>query len=117
MKSVTNLIKAAFKSILKNRMRSLLTSLGIIIGVSAVIVMVSIGEGSSYRIKNSINSLGTNLLIAFPGSTSSGGARMGAGSVNRFTFSDTEKLKNEATLLSGVSPVVRSGGQIIGGGT
>ena len=117
MKSINNLIKAAFKSIVKNRMRSLLTSLGIIIGVSAVIVMVSIGEGSSYRIENSINSLGTNLLIAFPGSFSSGGARMGAGSFNRFTFNDVEKLKNEATLLSAVSPVVRSGGQIIGNGT
>lgn len=117
MKSLTNLIKAALKSIMKNRMRSLLTSLGIIIGVSAVIVMVSIGEGSSYQIESSINSLGTNLLIAFPGSTSSGGARMGAGSINRFTFDDTDKLKNEATLLSAVSPVVRSGGQIIGNGT
>ncbi|MDD3732632.1 MAG: ABC transporter permease [candidate division Zixibacteria bacterium] len=115
MKHVWNLIKAAFKSILKNRMRSLLTSLGIIIGVSAVIVMVSIGEGSQARIENEINALGTNLLIIFPGSSSAGGVRMGAGSFNRFTFSDVEKIKNEATLIENVSSVVRSGGQVIGG--
>jgi len=115
MKHTRNLIKAAFKSIFKNRMRSLLTSLGIIIGVSAVIVMVSVGEGSQAQIENNINALGTNLLIVFPGSASSGGARMGAGSFNRFTFDDVEKIKNEATLLEGVSSVVRSGGQVIGG--
>ena len=63
-----NLLKAAFRSLLKNRMRSLLTSLGIIIGVSAVIVMVAVGEGSQAQIEQSINALGTNLLIAFPSS-------------------------------------------------
>lgn len=116
MKNTRNLLKAAFQSISKNRMRSLLTSLGIIIGVSAVIVMVSIGEGSQEQIENNINALGTNLLIAYPGSASSGGARMGAGTRVRFSFADVEKLKKDATLLSAVSPLVMSGGQVIGGG-
>ncbi|MBN2225830.1 MAG: ABC transporter permease [candidate division Zixibacteria bacterium] len=111
-----NIIKAAFKSILKNRMRSLLTSLGIIIGVSAVIVMVAVGRGSQVQIEQSIDALGTNLIVVFPGSSSSGGVRGGAGSFNRFTFDDVEKLKKEATLVSSASPVVRSGGQVIGGG-
>ena len=111
-----NLLKAAFKSILKNGLRSLLTSLGIIIGVGAVIVMVAIGEGSQAQIENQIASLGTNLIIVFPGASRSGGISRGAGSFNRFTFADVEKLQREATLLSAVSPVVRSGGQIIGGG-
>jgi putative ABC transport system permease protein len=115
MISALRLVRAAYKSILKNRMRSLLTSLGIIIGVSAVIVMVAVGEGSRLRIEASINALGTNLLIVFPGSATSGGARMGAGSFNRFTFDDVEMLKKQATLLEYVSPVVRTGGQIIGG--
>jgi len=115
MNLIRNLIKAAFKSLLKNRMRSLLTSLGIIIGVSAVVVMVAIGEGSQARIENEINALGTNLIIVFPGGSRAGGVHQGAGSFNRFTFDDVEKLATEATLLSGVSPVVRSGGQIIGG--
>jgi len=111
-----NLFRAALRSIRKNRMRSLLTSLGIIIGVSAVIVMVAVGEGSSNKIEQNINSLGTNLLIVFPGSSFSGGVRGGAGSFNRFTFDDVEKIANEATLISAVSPVVRSFGQVIGGG-
>jgi len=110
-----NMLKVAFKSILKNRMRSLLTSLGIIIGVSAVIVMVAVGQGSQARIEQGIDALGTNLIVVFPGASRAGGVSRGAGSFNRFTFDDVEKLK-EATLLSGVSPVVRSGGQIIGGG-
>ncbi|MCP4686186.1 MAG: FtsX-like permease family protein [bacterium] len=115
MKLTRNLIKAAFKSLLKNRMRSLLTSLGIIIGVSAVVVMVAIGEGSQAKIEKQINALGTNLIIVFPGGSRSGGVHQGAGSFNRFTFDDVEKLAKEAALIDGVSPVVRSGGQIIGG--
>ncbi|MBD3170225.1 MAG: FtsX-like permease family protein [candidate division Zixibacteria bacterium] len=109
------LIKAALRSLTRNRMRSLLTSLGIIIGVSAVIIMVAVGEGTQVKIESEINSLGTNLLIVFPGAATSGGARMGAGSFNRFTFDDVEDLQRESTLLSGVSPVVRSGAQVIGG--
>lgn len=116
MISVAKLTGAAFRSILKNRMRSLLTSLGIIIGVSAVIIMVAVGEGSQARIENSIDALGTNLLMVFPGSATSGGVRMGMGSFNRFTFDDVEQIREQATLLSGVSSIVRSGGQVIGGG-
>lgn len=116
MFQLKNLIKTAFKSIFKNRMRSLLTSLGIIIGVSAVIVMVAIGEGSQKRIEEGIQSLGTNLIVVFPGASTAGGVSRGAGSFNRFTFSDIEKIEKEATLLKAVSPIVRTGGQVIGGG-
>ena len=115
MLQLKNLLKAALKSIFKNRMRSLLTSLGIIIGVSAVIVMVAVGEGTQARIENEIDALGTNLIIVFPGGSSAGGVHRGAGSFNRFTFDDIEKLEKEATMLSGISPVVRTGAQIIGG--
>jgi putative ABC transport system permease protein len=96
-------------------MRSLLTALGIIIGVSAVVIMVAIGRGSEQQIENEINSLGTNLIIVFPGVATTSGVRQGGGSFTRFTFDDVEKLKKEATLLGGVSPVVRAGGQVIGG--
>jgi putative ABC transport system permease protein len=115
MKIVRNLLKAAFKSLAKNRMRSLLTSLGIIIGVSAVVVMVSIGKGSQKRIQNDINSLGTNLLMVRPGSVSSGGTRLGAGSSPGFTANDIEKLQKELTYVSALSPVVRTSAQVIGG--
>jgi putative ABC transport system permease protein len=111
------LIKVAARSILKNRMRSLLTMLGIIIGVAAVIVMVAIGQGAQARIENEISSLGTNLIIVFPTRSQMGGVRGEAGSFNRLTMKDSDKLKREASLLENVSPVVRSGGQVIGGGT
>ena len=110
-----NLLKLAFKSISKNRMRSLLTSLGIIIGVSAVIVMVAIGAGSQAQIEQNINALGTNLIIIFPSSGSQGGVRFGAGSIRSLTLDDVDKIKKEATLVSAVSGVDRVGAQVIGG--
>ena len=115
MLQLKNLLKAAYKSLLKNRSRSLLTSLGIIIGVSAVIVMVAIGQGTQEVIEEGINSLGTNLIIVFPGFSQSGGVSRGAGSFNRFTFQDVEDIQKQASLVSAVSPVVRTGGQVIGG--
>ena len=109
------ILKVAGKSIVKSRMRSLLTALGIIIGVAAVVVMVAIGDGAQKQVEEQIASLGSNLIIITPGSSNMGGVRGGAGSFNRFTFDDVEKIKNEATLVTGVSPLVRSGGQVIGG--
>lgn len=110
-----NLLKVAIKSILKSRMRSLLTALGIIIGVAAVVVMVAIGDGAQIQVEQQIASLGSNMIVVFPGSITSGGIRMGAGSINRFTMEDVERISSEATLIKAVSPIVRSGGQVIGG--
>ncbi|MGE5411473.1 MAG: ABC transporter permease, partial [Clostridiales bacterium] len=111
----SDFIQVALASILKNKMRSLLTILGIIIGVAAVIVMVAIGEGAQVQIQNQISSLGSNLIIVFPGSTRQGGVSMGMGSNTRLTLDDVDKLTKESTLLAGVSPVIRAGGQVIGG--
>jgi len=110
-----NILKAAVQSIMKNRMRSLLTSLGIIIGVGAVIVMVAIGQGSQVRIKNEIDALGANIIILFPSHSRMGGVSRGAGSYNRFTLDDAKKLQEESILCTAVSPIVSAGGQIIGG--
>ncbi|MBU1098699.1 MAG: multidrug ABC transporter substrate-binding protein [Ignavibacteriae bacterium HGW-Ignavibacteriae-2] len=109
------ILKVAVKSIMKSRMRSLLTALGIIIGVAAVVVMVAVGDGAQLQVENQIASLGSNLIIITPGTSTTGGVRGGAGSFNRFTFDDVDKIKNECLLINGVSPLVRSGGQIIGG--
>ena len=109
------LITAAIKSILKSRMRSLLTALGIIIGVAAVIVMVSIGEGAQRQVETQIASLGSNLIIIYPGASNSGGINRGAGTSNRFTMEDINKITNEATYIKAISPVIRSGGQVVGG--
>jgi len=97
-------------------MRSLLTALGIIIGVSAVIIMVSIGQGASQKIQENISSLGTNLITISPGTAKTSGVSQGSGSFTKLTFRDVDVLKKEATLLQGVSPVVRVSAQIVGGG-
>ena len=110
-----NLLKVAIKSILKSRMRSLLTALGIIIGVAAVVVMVAIGDGAQIQVERQISALGSNLIVIFPGSSTSGGVRLGAGSINRFTMEDVEKIREEATDIKAVTPIVRTGGQVIGG--
>jgi len=116
MLRIQNLLKAAFKSILKNKLRSILTALGIIIGVASVIVMIAIGKGASARIQAQITSLGTDMLMIRPSFSIRGGVSMGAGSFNRLTFDDVEKIKEQATLIKAISPMVRSGGQVIGGG-
>ncbi len=113
---IKNLLKISFKSILKSRMRSLLTTLGIIIGVAAVIIMVSIGSGAQADIEEQISALGSNLIIVFPGVSRSGGVSRGAGSYNRFTLDDVKKIKESAILIKAISPIVRSSGQVIGGG-
>jgi len=109
------LIKVALKAITKNKMRSLLTMLGIIIGVGAVIVMVAIGEGAQASVESQISQLGTNLIIIFPGASKQGMVSMGAGSNSRLTLDDLEKLQKNTTMLSGISPIIRAGVQVIGG--
>ncbi len=101
------LVKLSLRSILRNRMRSLLTTLGIIIGVSSVIIMVAVGEGSQASIRENIAAMGTNLIMVTP--------PRGPGAVNRLTAADAEKIRNEAAHLSAVSGVVRSSTVVVGG--
>ena len=100
------LIKVAAQSILRNKLRMALTMLGIVIGVAAVLVMVAVGQGAQSRIADQIKNLGTNLIVITPGTSTTGGVSQGAGTFNRLSEDDALKLKREATLLSGVSPVV-----------
>jgi putative ABC transport system permease protein len=111
------LIRVAGDSIRKNKMRTLLTMLGIVIGVGAVIIMVAVGQGAQRGIANQINALGTNLLIVTAGSSNQGGVSQGAQAFNRLTVDDAEKLKREGTLFAGVTPVINTRTQVIGGGT
>jgi len=100
---------------MKNRMRSLLTVLGIIIGVGAVIALVSIGQGASASIEKQISGLGSNLLMIFPGERRTGGVSYGAQSHRSITLDDYKRLEQETTLLKGISPMIRAGGQVIAG--
>jgi putative ABC transport system permease protein len=108
------LLKLAWQSILKNKMRTLLTMLGIVIGVGAVIVMIAVGNGAQSQIEASISSLGTNLIVISPGSSAQGGVSQGAGTFNRLTVADAEKLKSEGTTLAAVSPVISTRLVVIG---
>ena len=110
-----NLIKVAGVSILKNKMRTLLTMLGIIIGVGAVIVMIAIGAGAQGQIERQIQNLGTNMLVITPGSSVQGGVSMGGQSITRLTVEDAEALEAQGFLLLAVSPVVTTFTQAIGG--
>jgi putative ABC transport system permease protein len=116
IKLLSNIVKIAIRSIAVNGMRSLLTSIGVIIGVSSVIVLSAIGQGSQTLIENEINNLGTNLLIIFPGSGRTGGVHQGAGTVNRFTMDDVINIRTNSEYCAQVSPVVIANGQIIGNG-
>ena len=111
------LVRVAGDSIRKNKMRTLLTMLGIVIGVGAVIVMVAVGQGAQQSIANQINSLGTNLLIVTAGASNQGGVSQGAQAFNRLTVEDADKLKREGTLFAGVTPVVNTRTQVLAGGT
>ncbi len=112
---VLTLARVATDSIRKNTMRTLLTMLGIVIGVAAVIVMVAIGQGATTRIQEQVKALGTNMLVITAGASTAGGVNQGAGTFNRLTIADAEKLQREATLVSAVSPVIFTRSQVIGG--
>ena len=109
------LIRIALRSIAKNKMRTMLTILGIVIGVAAVIVMVAVGYGASRSIQDKVNRLGTNMIVLTAGSSVAGGVSQGAQAFNRLSIADYEKLARETTLLSAVSPVVLARTQVIGG--
>ncbi len=109
------LTKVAAQSILKNKMRTLLTMLGVIIGVGAVIVMVAIGEGAKRRIAEQVASLGTNMIVVTPSAMRFSGVSQGSGTSNALTLEDAAILERESALLSAVSPVVMTRSQVIGG--
>jgi len=110
-----NLIKIAFKAIVLNKMRTLLTMLGIIIGVASVIAMLAIGEGSKESIRSTISNMGSNMITIQPGADDRGPARGSGGDVQTLTLQNYEVIKAQADLLSYVTPVVNGGGQVING--
>jgi len=110
-----NLFKIAFKAIVLNKVRTLLTMLGIIIGVAAVIAMLAIGEGSKESIRSTISSMGSNMITIRPGEDDRGPARGSGGDVQTLTLNDYEVIKEKSTLLNYVTPLVNGGGQVING--
>ncbi len=106
-------LRIAVRALQANKMRSVLTMLGVIIGVGAVIAMLAVGTGASRRIAEQIQSIGSNLLIILPGSTTSGGVRMGAGTQPTLTLGDAEAIKKECPTVLYVGPVLSGVAQVI----
>jgi putative ABC transport system permease protein len=108
------ILKVGLKAIARNKMRSALTALGIIIGVACVIAMVGVGKGSQAAIQSQINALGTNFLMVFPGVATQSGARIFTGE-STLTEDDVAAVRAEAPSVAYVSPMSRSGAQVVYG--
>ena len=109
-------LRIAVLALLRNKMRSFLTVLGIIIGVGAVIAMVAIGEGAKAEVQKTFDAMGTNMLVVRSGSSRTGGVRGGAGSQPTLTWDDVTAIRNEAGGVARVSPSLRQSAQILGDG-
>jgi len=107
--------RIAVRALGRNKLRSFLTMLGIIIGVGAVIAMVAIGEGAKALVRQQIASLGTNLLVILPGTVTVGGARTGAGGRQSLVDSDAKAIMSEIPVVTAASPVLRQVQQAISG--
>jgi putative ABC transport system permease protein len=111
------IIRVAFRALVRNKMRAALTMLGIIIGVSAVIAMVSIGQGASASVQAQIDAIGTNLLFVSAGAQNVGGVRSGTGDTgtNTLTVDDLDAIKREVPSVSMVTPSVNTRSQLVAG--
>jgi len=112
---IVNLLRIAWKAIKRNKMRSFLTMLGIIIGVAAVIAMVAIGQGSRQSIQSQITAMGSNMITIRPSSNVMGGVRLDNTTVQALTEPDVIALQKQAEYINAVSPSISSRGQVING--
>src|SRR6185437_1158104 len=115
MKPLLPSLKIAFTALRTNKMRAALTMLGVVIGVSAVIATVAVGTGATQTIQTQISSLGSNLIIAIPGSITTSGIRLGSGQALTLTFDDARAIAAQCPAVAAAAPVVRQGQQVIAG--
>ena len=111
--SPLQVLRVAVRALLRNKLRSFLTMLGVIIGVGAVIAMVAIGEGAKARVDESFASMGSNLLIVLPGSSNAGGARGGFGSSPTLTWDDLKAIQTEVPAVRYAAAALRTSAQLI----
>ena len=105
-------LSVAVQALSRNKMRSLLTMLGVFVGVAALIAMVAVGQGANDAVRKQIASLGTNLLVVQPGARTTGGARGGFGSASTLTVTDAETIRAEDPAVASISYLIRQSGQI-----
>ena len=113
--NILNLFKVSLKAVANNKMRSFLSMLGIIIGVAAVIIMMSIGQGSKESIRQELSTMGTNLLTIRPGADMRGGVRQDPSAMQTLKMADYERILREKRFVTKVSPEVTASGQVIYG--
>jgi len=113
--TIGSLIPMGLDALTRNRMRSALTVLGIVIGVAAVIATLAIGQGARSAVQAQIQAMGSNVLMVIPGIVTAGGAHGGMGGVTTLTPDDAVAIKNECTAVVAVAPVVRTSGQVVYG--
>jgi putative ABC transport system permease protein len=106
-------LRVALRALMRNKMRSFLTTLGMIIGVAAVIFSVAVGEGAKAKVEEAFASMGSNLLIVLPGSNTSGGARGGSGSQPTLTWDDMKAIRAEVPGVRFVAPRLHTTGQVV----
>ncbi len=112
--NVFETLRVAFRALLRNKMRSFLTTLGIVIGVGAVIAMVAIGDGAKSRVEAAFAAMGSNMLIVLPGTTTAGGVQGGFGSMPTLTWDDVRAMRTDAPAVKYVSPGLRANAQVVG---
>ena len=115
MINVLQIYKVSVMALRRSPMRTLLTMLGVIIGVGCVVAMVAIGQGASSAIQSQIGALGTNLLMIFSGSHSAGGVRGGTGSIQNLTVDDAAAIRRDCPSVALADPAVRTSGQVVNG--
>ncbi|MFA5285731.1 MAG: ABC transporter permease [Smithellaceae bacterium] len=115
MINVPSTVKISLRALRVNKMRSALTMLGIIIGVAAVITMLAVGRGASNKISEQIATVGSNLIIVLPGSTTASGIRLGSGASQNLTRADAEAIKNECSAVLTTAPILNGSAQIVYG--
>lgn len=111
--SVYETVRLALRALLRNKMRSLLTMLGIVIGVASVIAMTSMGAGARQQVEEAFSSMGTNLLVLMPGAASTGGARGGFGSAPSLTWADVDAIRVSVPSVRYVAPQLRTAAQLV----
>ena len=111
--NIFRILRVSLRALTRNKMRTFLTALGIIIGVGSVIAMVSIGTGAKIAIQNRFNAMGTNLLFVRPGSMNLGGVRTGFGGRSTLKIGDVEAIEKDCPSVQGTSPNINTQGQVI----
>src|SRR5512140_3440197 len=115
MKRLQSSMRIAFRALAMNKLRSALTMLGIVIGVASVIATVAIGSGATQRIEQQIASIGSNIIMVTPGSTSSSGVRLGSGNAVTLSEGDAKELAAQCPDVALAAPLVRGGAQVVYG--